>query len=44
MPPALMAVADGAIVGQWLKEDGFWWNPVDPHRVEKLMSAIRKIR
>jgi len=42
--PALMAVADGAIVGQWLKEDGFWWNPVDPHRVEKLMSAIRKIR
>ncbi|WP_319520500.1 BtpA/SgcQ family protein [uncultured Martelella sp.] len=42
--PALMAVADGAIVGQWLKQDGLWWNPVDPRRVEELMSAIGKVR
>ncbi|MET3600884.1 BtpA/SgcQ family protein [Martelella mangrovi] len=42
--PSLMAVADGAIVGQWLKEDGLWWNPVDPRRVEDLMSAIGKVR
>ncbi len=27
--PTLMGVADGAIVGQWLKKDAVWWNPVD---------------
>jgi membrane complex biogenesis BtpA family protein len=42
--PALFASADGAIVGQWLKEDGVWWNPVDPRRVEQLMSAVAKVR
>jgi membrane complex biogenesis BtpA family protein len=40
----LFAVADGAIVGQWLKRDGRWWNPVDPARVEKLMAAVAKVR
>ncbi len=42
--PALFASADGAIVGQWLKTDGRWWNPVDPRRVEQLMTAVRKVR
>ncbi len=42
--PALFAVADGAIVGQWLKRDGLWWNPVDPHRVEALMTAVARLR
>lgn len=42
--PSLMAVSDGAIVGQWLKHDGKWWNPVDPARVEKLMNAVEKAR
>ena len=42
--PALFATADGAIVGQWLKQDGRWWNPVDPRRVEQLMSAVAKVR
>jgi hypothetical protein len=42
--PSLFASADGAIVGQWLKEDGRWWNPVDPRRVEQLMTAVRKVR
>ena len=37
-------VAEGAIVGQWLKQDGLWWNPVDPRRVEALMSAVEKMR
>lgn len=41
---ALFAVADGAIVGQWLKQDGRWWNPVDPKRVEALMNAVAKAR
>jgi len=42
--PSLMAVADGAIVGQWLKVDSRWWNPVDPARVERLMNAVEKAR
>lgn len=40
----LFAVADGAIIGQWLKHDGHWWNPVDPRRVEALMNAVAKAR
>ncbi len=42
--PALFEAADGAIVGQWLKVDGLWWNPVDPRRVEELMNAVRRTR
>jgi membrane complex biogenesis BtpA family protein len=42
--PALFAVADGAIVGQWLKRDGLWWNPVDPARVERLVAAVSRLR
>jgi len=42
--PKLFAVADGAIVGQWLKRDGVWWNPVDPARVEQLMATITRLR
>jgi len=42
--PALFDVADGAIVGQWLKVDGRWWNPVDPARVERLMAAVAAVR
>jgi membrane complex biogenesis BtpA family protein len=42
--PSLFAVADGAIVGQWLKHDGVWWNPVDPSRVEQLFNAVSKLR
>ena len=40
----LFAVADGAIVGQWLKRDGVWWNPVDPARVEQLVAAAARTR
>jgi len=42
--PTLFASADGAIIGQWLKHDGRWWNPVDPRRVEQLMNAVAKVR
>jgi membrane complex biogenesis BtpA family protein len=42
--PSLFGVADGAIVGQWLKVDGRWWNPVDPRRVERLVAAAAKFR
>lgn len=40
----LFGVADGAIVGQWLKHEGRWWNPVDPARVEQLMATVEKYR
>ncbi|MCB8881071.1 BtpA/SgcQ family protein [Acidisoma cellulosilytica] len=42
--PTLFQVADGAIIGQWLKKDGVWWNPVDPKRVEQLMSAVAAVK
>lgn len=42
--PDLFAVAEGAIVGQWLKHEGRWWKPVDPRRVERLMSAVEAVR
>ncbi len=42
--PSLFAIAEGAIVGQWLKKDGVWWNPVDPKRVEALMKAVAAAR
>ncbi|WP_158780393.1 BtpA/SgcQ family protein [Pantoea sp. BAV 3049] len=42
--PELFATADGAIIGQWLKQDGQWWKPVDPKRVEELMTAVMKVR
>jgi membrane complex biogenesis BtpA family protein len=42
--PRLMATADGAIVGSWLKVDGLWWNPVCPRRVEKLIKSVRLLR
>ena len=40
----LLAVADGAIIGSWLKRDGVWWNPVDPARVQALMERVRALR
>ena len=42
--PTLFAAADGAIIGQWLKQDGRWWLPVDAKRVEELMNAVIKVR
>lgn len=42
--PVLFDVADGAIIGQWLKRDGRWWNPVDPARVERLMKVVDAAR
>jgi uncharacterized protein len=39
-----LGVADGVIVGSWLKEDGYTWNPVDPARVRAFMDAVRAAR
>jgi membrane complex biogenesis BtpA family protein len=37
----VLAVADGAIVGTSLKQDGITWNPVDPARATAFMAAAR---
>jgi len=39
-----LSVADGVIVGSSLKEDGYTWNPVAPHRVKRFMEEVNKIR
>ncbi len=40
----LLHLADGAIVGSWLKREGAWWKPVDPSRVSELMTVVRRVR
>lgn len=40
--PVLSSIADGLIVGSWLKEDGDWRRPVDERRVRALREAIRQ--
>ncbi len=42
MAAPLMAVADGAIVGTWLKQDGLIANPIDPDRVRQMAAAIKE--
>lgn len=37
----LLSVADGAIVGTFLKRDGRLENPVDPDRVRRLVEGLR---
>jgi hypothetical protein len=40
----ILAVADGVIVASWLKQDGVWWNPVDPARLRVFMQAVAAAR
>lgn len=42
--PELLAVADGAIVGSYFKQEGKVENPVDPARVRRLMRVARRAR
>jgi predicted TIM-barrel enzyme len=37
-------VADGVIVASWLKQDGVWWNPVDPERLRVFMQHVERAR
>jgi uncharacterized protein len=39
---SLVRYADGIIVGTSLKQDGLAKNPVDLHRVKKMVEAVRK--
>ena len=40
--PDLLAMADGLIVGTYVKQDGDVRRPVDRARVEKLVAAARR--
>jgi predicted TIM-barrel enzyme len=37
-----MQVADGAIVGSWVKHEGVVENPVDAARVRRFVQAARR--
>jgi membrane complex biogenesis BtpA family protein len=41
---AVLAIADGAVVGSHFKKNGVTWNPVDPARVARFMDAVRRLR
>lgn len=41
---SLMCVADGAIVGSAMKEDGVWWNPVSVARTRAIVDAVAQVR
>lgn len=34
------ALADGLIVGSYVKRDGYWANPLDPDRIRRLMDVL----
>lgn len=40
----ILGVADGVIVASYLKQDGVWWNPVDPDRLRRFMQAADRAR
>ncbi len=39
-----LKIADGVIVGSYLKVDGYTWNPVDAARVKKFVAAVKEVR
>jgi len=39
-----LSIADGCVVGTWLKYDGQFYNAVDPDRVKELMAAAKAFR
>jgi membrane complex biogenesis BtpA family protein len=40
----LLSVADGAIVGSAMKEDGVWWNPVSVDNTRTIMNLVKGLR
>ena len=40
----ILAIADGLFVGTSLKQDGITWNPVDPERAGRFMTAVDRAR
>ena len=39
-----LSIADGCVVGTWLKVDGKFYNEVDPQRVKELMKNAKEYR
>ena len=40
----ILSVADAVIVASYLKQDGVWWNEVDPDRLATFMAEVAKAR
>lgn len=40
----ILQVADGVIIGSWLKHEGVWWNAVDPDRLATFMASADRAR
>jgi membrane complex biogenesis BtpA family protein len=40
----ILSLADGVIIASYLKQDGVWWNPVDPERVRAFMAEADRAR
>jgi membrane complex biogenesis BtpA family protein len=38
----ILSMVDGVIVASALKQDGVWWNTVDPNRVKDFMARLRR--
>jgi len=42
--PWLFPLIDGAIVGSWIKVNGFWKNDLEPARIRKLLDVLLALR
>jgi membrane complex biogenesis BtpA family protein len=42
--PGIWPLADGFIVGSYLKREGVWFHPLDEGRLEALMATVKKLR
>jgi membrane complex biogenesis BtpA family protein len=40
----MFSLADAVIIASHLKQDGVWWNQVDPARVAAFMRVVHKVR
>jgi predicted TIM-barrel enzyme len=40
----ILRIADAVIVASALKQDGVWWNPVDPGRLRHFMECVAMAR
>jgi predicted TIM-barrel enzyme len=38
-----LRIADGCIVGSYLKVDGYTWNPVDGERARRFVESAREV-
>jgi membrane complex biogenesis BtpA family protein len=41
---SIMSVADGAVVGSYIKENGVWWEKISVERLNALMAIVHEVR